>query len=214
MSRKPKVVDRFEWYHDKSSHPITLDTDTGMFHLDLKGHDRRFTGKDLEKLREDASVWLEANARLVFEPVIVVRVEDEHGDYVRRQSHEVHFEYERAFRGKRPDGEVIWKDWQTKGSIPEGDGNGWDDCLEGEPAPQGSEPFGAEDAAIIPYTDEQWTALRKITKLLQALQTRLFEVKKSGKMAAFLQDLAKKGTPFLLPAPEAKEARGAKKTVK
>jgi hypothetical protein len=203
MAKRIRSLGTFDWKEDKTSYPITLDTETGTFRIDLKPHDKDCVGTELEKVKKEAADWLRANAALVYEPVIVVEVEDfENGwNMPKREAHSIHFKYDRMFRATRKDGAAIWKSWQNVGDIPEGDGNNWDDCLEGKPGHSTHEPYRSK-AAIIPYTNEQWIGLRKITKMFVEVQRRLIAIRESGKMGDFLLETSKKDLPLMLPAPK------------
>lgn len=199
MARKNKVVDHFEWYYDKSKWPITLNTEDGVFYLSLTGHDKLFSGIDLAKVKSAALKWLEGNAKLKLDPVILIWTK-EFSYRGHSGGHSIAFKYDRAFRGTRKDGEVIWKDWQDTGSIPDGK-HSWQDCLEGEPGPSGSQPWDFKNCMVLPYTTEQWIGLRKFTEMFEKLEARLIEIGKKGQMGDLLMELYKKDLPPLLGGP-------------
>lgn len=202
MRKTGKVVDHFEWHISNEKFQVTLDTDTGEFRIILTGHDHIARGYTLEKVKADAIDWLKGNANLGMKPVIVIRMSEQRVAHAHDNEHELMLRYERYFLGIRKDKVKVWKAWEDTGEIPEGDGNGWLDCLEGKASNQSDSPFDEDRSKIIPYTPEKWKALRKISKLIRALNIRLDEIVRSRNLEGFLIDIYKKEMVFGLPAPK------------
>jgi hypothetical protein len=206
MAKTIKVVDHVEYHVTNEKFQVTLDIASGEFRIDLTGHDHLVKADTLEKVKADARAWLNGNAELDMKPVIVVRMSDPVISHARDNETALMLKYERYFLGVRKDKVKVWKKWQDTGSIPEGDGNTWLDCLEGEPSSQGDSPFQESQSKIIPYTVEKWKGLRKISKMIRAMNTRLEEIMESPNLEGFLLDIYKKDMVFGLPAP--KKAKG------
>jgi hypothetical protein len=202
MSRKIKVVDHLEWYVTQEKFQVTLDTDSGEFRINLTNHDHIVKGTTLEGVKTEAKDWLKGNAELEMKPVIVVRMSSARVSNASGNEEELMLKYERYFLGIRKDKVKVWKAWQDTGEIPEGDGNTWSDCLEGKPSNQSDSPWDEDSSKIIPYTVEKWKALRKISKLIRAMNIRLEEIVGSKELEGFLLDVYKKEMVFGLPAPK------------
>jgi hypothetical protein len=203
MAKKIKVVDHLEWYVTNEKFQVTLDIGSGQFQINLESHDHIIKGDVLEKVKADAMAWLKGNAELDMKPVIVVRMSDPIVAHARDSEHALMLNYERCFVGVRKDKQKIWKKWQDTGSIPEGE-HSWLDCVEGKASSQSERLWDEAHSKIIPYTIEKWKALRKISKLIRIMNTRLEEIVESKDLEGFLLDLYKKDMIFALPAPKGK----------
>lgn len=203
MSKKPKVVDHIEYYVTNEKFQVTLDIGSGEFRINLTGHDHIVTGETLEKVKADAKEWLNANADLEMKPMIVIRMSDPVVAHARDNEQALMLHYDRCFMGIRKDKQKIWKKWHNTGSIPE-DGDSWLDCLEGKASSQSESLWDEANSKIVPYTNEKWLALRKISKMIRVMNTRLEEIVGSKNLEGFLLDIYKKEMPIGLPAPKAK----------
>lgn len=202
MGRVRKVVDHLEYHVTQEKFDVILDTVSGEFSINLTGHDHISKGDTLEKVKSDAKDWLKGNAELEMKPVIVIRMSERHVAYAHDNEETLMLKYERFFLGIRKDKVKVWKAWQDTGSIPEGDGNTWLDCLDGKPSNQSESPWDEAYSKTIPYTAENWKALRKISKLIRAMNIRLDEIVESKNLESFLLDIYKKEMVFGLPAPK------------
>lgn len=203
MAKRIKVIDHLEYHVTNEKFQVTLDIGSGEFQINLIGHDHIVKGDTLEKVKADAREWLRGNAGLEMKPVIVIRMSDPVVSHARDNEHALMLNYERCFLGIRKDKEKIWKKWQDTGSIPEGE-HSWLDCLEGKASSQSACLWDESQSKIIPYTVEKWQALRKISKLIRAMNTRLEEIVNSKNLEGFLLDIYKKEMIFALPAPKTK----------
>lgn len=204
MPKTLKVVDHLEYHVTNERFQVTLNISSGEFCINLKGHDHTVKAETLEKVKADAKEWLRGNANLEMKPVILVRMGDPVLSYARDNEKSLMLNYDRCFVGVRHDKKKIWKKWENTGEIPE-DGDSWDDCVEGKPSSQAEFPWNEERSKILPYTVEKWVALRKISKLIKAMNTRLDEIVESKNLEGFLMDIYKKEIPIGLPAPKKNE---------
>jgi hypothetical protein len=171
----------------------------------LEGHDYRVEADTLQEVQAAAKKWLEGNLKLDLKPVILILGGNRtRMSYERESESELQISYERYFVATRKDGEKVWKRWENSGSIPDGDGNIWNDCLEGKPSYTSGCPFDEEESKILPYTPGRWKALRKISKLIRALNIRLDEIINGKDLEGFLEMLEKRDLSLGLPAPAPK----------
>lgn len=202
MSRKIKVVDHLEYHITQEKFQVTLDIDTGKFRINLTNHDHIVEGDALEKVKAEAKDWLKGNAGIEMKPVIVIRMDERNVAHAHDNEEALLLKYERCFLGIRKDKGKVWKNFDTTGDIPEGDGNGWDDCLEGKASNQSYNIWDEAHSKVIPYTVEKWKALRKISKLIRAMNIRLEEIVCGNDLEGFLLDVYRKEMVFGLPAPK------------
>lgn len=203
MAKKTKVVDHLEYAPNNERFQVVLDVSSGEFRIELTGHDHLIKADTLEKVRADALAWLRGNANLDMKPVIVVQISDPILSHAGDNEESLMLSYERCFLGIRKDKEKIWKKWQNTGEIPE-DGDSWLDCVEGKPSTTSEYISNESTSKILPYTVEKWKALRKISKLIRTMNTRLVELFEGKDFEGFLLDLYKRDMVFGLPAPKAK----------
>lgn len=108
----------FEFEQTRERFPIRVDAFSGQFDISLgENYDKKvFTGKDVEKLRSEAFVYLRDVTAGKYEPFVIV----EHNNQGIQHDHQIYFEYRRVFRLKKPDGVLLWKTWNG----PDGDYEG------------------------------------------------------------------------------------------
>ncbi len=156
----------FEFEQTRESFPIRVDAHSGRFEIDLGANydNKIFSGKDIEKLRGEAFVYLRDVTAGKWEPFVIV----EHNKLGIQHDHQIYFEYRRAFRLKKPDGTLIWKSW-----------NGPDGSHEGTPgnSTHGPDEEG-EDKYVkdIPYSKDVWSGLLAITKAIESVDKKIKEM--------------------------------------
>lgn len=156
----------FEFEQTKESFPIRVDSYSGRFEIALGENyqNKTFSGKDIEKLRGEAFVYLRDVTAGKWEPFVIV----EHNAWGIQRDHQIYFEYRRAFCLKKTDGTLIWKDW-----------NGTDDSHEGTPGRSTHGPDKEhEDKHVkcLPYSKEAWNGLLAITKAIESVDKKIKEM--------------------------------------
>lgn len=153
----------FEFEQTRESFPIRVDAHDGIFEIVLgENYDNKtFRGKDVQKLRSEAFVYLRDVTAGKWEPFVIV----EHNNQGIQHDHQIYFEYRRAFRLKKPDGVLIWKTW-----------NGPDGDFDGQP---GQSTWGpdlddeSKHVKCIPYSKEVWHGLLAITKAIESVDKKI-----------------------------------------
>lgn len=157
---------RCGWFHFESTNerfPIRVDAYSGNFEIALGGNydDKAFKGKDVEKLRNEAFVYLRDVTSGKWEPFVIV----EHNNQGIQNEHQIYFEYRRVFRLKKTDGTLLWKTW-----------HGPDATHEGIP---GSSCYGPdvedEDKHVkcLRYSRQVWEGLLAITWAIEEVDKRI-----------------------------------------
>ena len=153
----------FEFEQTRESFPIRVDAHDGIFEIVLgENYDNKtFRGKDVQKLRSEAFVYLRDVTAGKWEPFVIV----EHNNQGIQHDHQIYFEYRRAFRLKKPDGVLIWKTW-----------NGPDGDFDGQP---GQSTWGpdlddeSKHVKCIPYSKEVCHGLHAITKAIESVDKKI-----------------------------------------
>jgi len=153
----------FEFEQTRESFPVRVDAHDGVFEIALgeNYNDKTFRGKDIQKLRNEAFVYLRDVTAGKWEPFVIV----EHNSWGIQHDHQIYFEYRRAFRLKKPDGTMIWKAW-----------NGQDDSHEGTPGQSTHGPGTEEEdkhVKDLPYSKEVWNGLLAITKAIESVDKKI-----------------------------------------
>lgn len=191
---------------------VVMDKKTGEFTATYQAvhemengehHDsERWSGKDLEKIRQDVKKWAQEQKALKWEPVIVVIPSD---GYRSSRKEVLGQEFYRCMRAKKHRGkDYEWRSWAYQ---KPGGGFLYDEDLEVYgPGGQAGEPhvFGQHsDVApvVMEYTPEKWQALLKLVEMEKALRERLFEIVSGGKkeLEPFLKRLPSVGLVGLQP---------------
>ena len=170
----------FEFEQTNERFPIRVDAYTGKFEIALgENYDNQtFRGTDVQKLRNEAFVYLRDVTAGKWEPFAIV----EHNHWGIQHDHQIYFEYRRAFRLKKPDGILLWKDW-----------NGTDDGHEGTPGRSTSGPDKeGEDKHVkcIPYSKEVWNGLLAITKAIESVDKKIKQMVAGADLEARLKGIA------------------------
>lgn len=170
----------FDFEPTKEKFPIRVDPYSGMFDIDLgENYDSKvFKGKDVEKLRGEAFIYLRAVTAGQWEPYIVV----EHDASGFQHDHAIYFEYRRMFRLKKADGALLWKDWI--GAAEE---------YKGEPGRSSHGPNTDDEytsVKCLPYSKEAWDGLLAITAAVKAVDKKIKAMVASGGLEAKLKCIA------------------------
>jgi hypothetical protein len=202
--------------------PVYLHKETGVFsaeyveeyvraEADCELHtnaNEHWSGKDLEKLREDVRRWAREKKQLQWEPVIVlysgVSRFTHHGRTVLGNT------FERLMRGKKLHGDGYeWRQWGHQKSAR--GGFIYDTDLEVvPPSGRASEPMplnsGEAEPQIIAYRPERWSALLKLVEMETALRERLTDIIGAGeaKIDALLTSVREGGLLALMGPKEGK----------
>lgn len=185
----------FEFEQTRERFPIRVDAFSGQFDISLgENYDKKvFTGKDVEKLRSEAFVYLRDVTAGKYEPFVIV----EHNNQGIQHDHQIYFEYRRVFRLKKPDGVLLWKTW-----------NGPDGDYEGKP---GQSTWGPdledEDKHVkcLPYSKEVWHGLLAITKAIESVDKKIRDMIAGADLEAKLKCIAAGTQNALGYAPESKK---------
>jgi len=170
----------FEFEPTNERFPVKVDAFSGMFEIDLgENYDNKtFKGKDVEKLRSEAYVYVRDVTAGKWEPYVIV----EHNTQGIQHEHQIYLEYKRVFRLKKADGTLLWKTW-----------HGPDSEHEGIP---GGSTYGPdqedEDKHVkcIPYSKEVWSGLLAITKAIEAVDKKIRDMIASSDLEARLRGIA------------------------
>lgn len=170
----------FDFEPTREKFPIRVDSYSGTFEIDLgENYDSKvFTGKDVEKLRGEAYVYLRDINAGKWKPFIIV----EHDNSGIQSEHKIYFHYRRLFRLEKSDGTFLWKKW-----------NGPDESHEGTP---GGSSFGPDrndeyrNTRCLPYSKETWNGLLAITKAIETVDKKIKEMVDSGDLEAKLKGIA------------------------
>jgi len=170
----------FDFEPTKESFPIRVDSYSGMFEIDLgENYDQKtFTGKDVEKLRNEAYIYLRDVNAGKWEPYAIV----EHNGQGIQHDHQIYLEYRRAFRLKKRDGTLIWKTWVG----PDGD-------YEGKPGGSCYGPDTEDEGKhvkCIPYSKAVWDGLLAITKAVEAVDKKIKAMVAGADLEAKLKGIA------------------------
>lgn len=174
---------RCGWFEFEQTHerfPIRVDSYDGTFEIALGGNydDKTFKGKDVEKLRSEAFVYLRDVTAGKWEPFAIV----EHNSNGIQHEHQIYFEYRRAFRLKKADGTLLWKTW-----------HGPDSTHEGTPGGSTHGPdVEDEDKHVrcLPYSKEVWNGLLAITKAIEAVDKKIRDMVAGADLEAKLKCIA------------------------
>jgi len=170
----------FEFEQTNERFPMKVDSHDGTFEIDLgENYDNKtFRGKDVQKLRNEAFVYIRDVTAGKWEPFVIV----EHNSWGIQREHQIYFEYRRAFRLKKADGILLWKTWI-----------GADDEHQGTPgqSTHGPDEEG-EDKYVkcIPYSKEVWCGLLTITKAIEAVDKKIKEMVAGADLEAKLKCIA------------------------
>lgn len=170
---------------------VSLDKKTGIFHARYSEtfkmengthHDgESWSGKDLEKIREDVKRWAREKKALKWEPVIVVGPADAFGMHGGRKL--LGHQFIREMRAKKLKGDGYeWRGWAHQ--KPDNGGFVYDEDLEvyppsgtiSAPAPWG----GGAEPVVIEYTPDRWLALLQLAAMEAILKTRFSELVEGG----------------------------------
>jgi hypothetical protein len=170
----------FEFEQTKEQFPIRVDSYSGKFEIALGDNydNKTFLGKDVEKLRSEAFVYLRDLTAGKWERFVIV----EYNSDAIQHDHQIYLEYRRAFRLKKSDGTLIWKDW-----------NGPDDGHEGTP---GRSSYGPgrdgenRHVKCLPYSKEVWEGLLAITKAIETVDKKIREMVSGADLEAKLRCIA------------------------
>lgn len=157
---------RCGWFEFEQTHerfPIRVDAYSGKFEISLgENYDNKtFLGKDIEKLRSEAFVYIHDVTAGKWEPFVIV----EHNHWGIQHDHQIYFEYHRVFRLKKSDGTLLWKTW-----------NGADGDHEGTPGQSTHGPNREDEdkhVKCLPYSKEVWNGLLTITKAVEAVDKKI-----------------------------------------
>lgn len=122
-----------------------------------------FRSANVTEVRKELEEYMRENDSLVWEPIIEI------GSQVFGDDDILGLKYRRKFRAKKVDGTYLFRGWKTPNDseIPEGEGMGWDDVLEGEP---GATSCSSRYVKTILYKAERWAFLRRMTRTIKALR--------------------------------------------
>lgn len=203
---------------DGSRHPIQCNLGTGVFIVKILDGNKtvlqRFDGKDLEKVRADATEWIRGNVALEWLPILVISSERgcwNNSDNYEGSEGSIDLDYERYFRAIRKDGGVVYKEF-AKPLDPKDPTHHLVharkddmDCVPGKEV----RCLWGDESKVLEYTQERWSALRMISVMIRSLNERIHGLIEGGTFDAFLLTLVKKGAGMLLEGPKegAKEAQ-------
>lgn len=145
---------------DDTKQRIYVDKDNGTF-MTQYGADR-FEGKDLNTIEIDVRKAAEKAMATTFEPVITLDLED-----FGFRNEAFGFNYTRKFRGGKPEGPYIWREWLSNM------GDEYEDV--GYPGQLHRVHLDTDDI-VIPYTKEKWLALKYIQDELKKIKPRIREI--------------------------------------
>lgn len=193
---------------DGTKHPIHCNLETGVFTVKILDGDKRtlerFDGKDLEKVRADATEWIRGNTELDWKPILVIRSErGARWEAYKGSERSIDLEYERVFRATRKDKSFVYKEFDKPpdpkwpAHFIEAD----DDEVDGVPGKEIRRSWG-DDSKILDYTPERWSALRMISVMIRTLNERIHGLIEAGTFEGLLETLAQNGTGLLLEAPK------------
>lgn len=194
----------FEFEPTNERFPVRVDAYSGRFEIALgENYDgKTFLGNDVEKLRNEAFVYLRDVTAGKWEPYVIV----EHNSGGIQHDHQIYFEYRRVFRLKKQDGTLLWKTW-----------HGPDSEHDGKP---GNSVYGPhledEDRHVkcLPYSKEVWHGLLAMTKAIETVDRKIRDMIAGADLEAKLRCIAAGTQHALGYGPEEKKRAALKKADK
>lgn len=174
MARRKKKLEVFEYRGLKVD--IFLDHETGTFSAELPfdtlsqdevNSNRTYGGSDhysdgsLVALREKLGTAIGIRLNAKFKPAIYVQPLEDCG--------RLSLEYYRIFEAPKPGGGLLLRQFIPKGAVQEGF---LPDEVDGSP---GAYCYRNTDVTRLDYSPEKWTALRKLSKMLEQLRDKINE---------------------------------------
>lgn len=179
-----KQIAEMEW--SGSKFPIRVSAQFGIFEIEVPTkdplHPKIFSGKDLEKLRNEVSSFLSDQTKLAWAPMIYIKNNRNGGG-------DIGLALSIYFKAKRGDGTEVWRcDKSRRDEEPE----------MGE---DGETDTDFRYGTLIPYTKETW---KKVVDLASTIHT-LHEIVSSGihqkNVEALLQIFSEGGLEKLMSNP-------------
>lgn len=188
-----KVVHKFSVEHDWNApeYAVRLNTGSGVFTVTVSPR-VKFTDTALPGVIEQAKLHLQGVHKIKWAPVILVSHESR--DRNRPDlDHDLSLSYERYYTGSTKQSGVQWREWEPIDQSSESL-----DAVEGKPGGLTRVGYIGGEVVKIPYTAEDWTALRTISKMIYKLDEQIGRIVTKKKLLPFLRDVRENGAKLLV----------------